>query len=127
MCLRRSGPGTVALLLSIVVLAGVAPKADAARPLTTRFLRGQFSAAQDEWRFDAAARANAGLFRVNVYWNLVAPSRPADGRDPHDPAYRWAATDAAVKAASHRGLKVLITVLRAPEWAEGKGLQQATF
>ena len=34
-----------------------------------------------------------GIVRFTLRWNEVAPTKPADARDPDDPAYDWAAYD----------------------------------
>src|SRR5215470_10094658 len=34
-----------------------------------------------------------GIVRYTLRWDEVAAKRPTDGRDPDDPAYRWAAYD----------------------------------
>ena len=75
----------------------------------------------DAW-LDSARDLGAGVLRVTVNWSDVAPVRPAAGfraGDPDDPGYRWAATDAAVKAVAARGITPIVTVMHAPRWAEG--------
>lgn len=63
----------------------------------------------------------AQLVRLDVNWASVAPTQPANGSNPDDPAYNWAATDQAVKDLGHDGFTVMITVQDAPAWAEGSG------
>jgi len=62
---------------------------------------------------------NADIIRVNMYWSLVAPTQPADPRNPDDPAYNWTQYDRAIVNASNMGFDVDLTVLAAPGWAEG--------
>lgn len=66
-----------------------------------------------------AASTGADAIRVNLYWSVVAVSRPQDPRDPDDPAYDFSPIDRAVRNADRAGLDVLLTVLSAPPWAEG--------
>ena len=69
-------------------------------------------------RVDAGAR----VVRIDPDWSRVAPAtRPAgfDPADPADPAYNWTSLDAGVRAASSRGMEVLLAINGAPRWAEG--------
>ena len=66
---------------------------------------------------DAAART----VRIPVDWrDFVAAAPPAtfDASDPVDPAYRFAALDAAVESAAAAGLEPLLVVSHAPAFAE---------
>lgn len=73
-------------------------------------------AALDERVADIAA-TGVRVTRVDVLWNEVAPERPADARDPADPAYRWERYDRIVDGLAARGVDVLLTVYRTPSWA----------
>jgi hypothetical protein len=71
---------------------------------------------------DRATEVHAEWVRIAVRWSSVAPSRRTDtfgAADPDDPAYRWSTIDAAVREASARGRRVLLTLNGAPSWAEG--------
>jgi hypothetical protein len=70
--------------------------------------------------YDRAVAAQAQVVRLNVFWKAVAPDRPAHPTNPGDTAYNFSDLDAAVKDASKRHLQVMLTVYRAPGWAEGK-------
>jgi hypothetical protein len=62
------------------------------------------------------------IVRVNLYWGGtlgVARERPKNGANPEDPAYEWDKYDAAVMAASERGVKVAFTIFGTPWWANG--------
>lgn len=76
--------------------------------------------AEREMLLDQTAAAGAGIVRINAFWYQLAPTRPADGSDPADRAYRFASLDAAVRAAHARGLDIFLTMQRAPEWAESE-------
>ena len=103
---------------------GAAPAA--VRPLTTGFTDDVFfapPAASDPW-FDRVVTADAGIIVLDLEWAGIAPAtRPAgfDAANPGDPAYGWQPVDAAVRAASRRGLAVDFSVTHAPAWAEGPG------
>ena len=60
------------------------------------------------------------LYETSLPWSSVAQRRPADPRNPSDPAYAWPATlsgDIAKSTAS--GIRVAVQVIGAPGWANG--------
>jgi hypothetical protein len=68
--------------------------------------------------------AGAVVTRITLYWSSVAPSGsapPADfqPRDPADPNYQWQTLDAQIQMVSAAGLQPMVSILSAPEWAEG--------
>lgn len=69
--------------------------------------------------FAAAARSDASIARVIVGWGSVAKNRPLDPTDPADPMYDWSQLDRGVTGAADQGMKILMTIHRAPDWAEG--------
>jgi Cellulase (glycosyl hydrolase family 5) len=70
--------------------------------------------------------AGAKYVAIHVYWSNIAPSGTTkpDGfqaSDPTDPHYRWADADNEIKAAVAAGLKPMLFITKAPDWAEGSG------
>jgi hypothetical protein len=62
------------------------------------------------------------IVRVNLFWGGVlgvARERPDNGTNPEDRAYEWDRYDAAVMAASARGVRVVFTIFGTPWWANG--------
>ncbi|HET7856763.1 MAG TPA: glycosyl hydrolase [Gaiellaceae bacterium] len=62
------------------------------------------------------------IVRVTLSWGGVlgvARERPDHGTNPEDPAYEWDRYDAAVLAASQRGVRVVFTIFGTPWWANG--------
>ncbi|HET8652411.1 MAG TPA: glycosyl hydrolase, partial [Gaiellaceae bacterium] len=60
------------------------------------------------------------IVRVTLSWGGVlgvARERPDHGTNPEDPAYEWDRYDAAVLAASQRGVRVVFTIFGTPWWA----------
>lgn len=108
-------------LLPLLVLLGLIVPADAAaaRPLRIGFLDGLFIGGEAPQWLDVAKREGADIVRIPSGWGSLAPVRPQRPTDPADPAYRWAGLDAAVKAATARGLTPLVSLTGAPAWAEG--------
>ena len=76
----------------------------------------------------AAARdhlldARASFVRVGVLWADIAPKAPTEveARDPGWEGYDWRRIDAAVRSLRPAGIRPVLTVERAPAWAEGPG------
>jgi len=65
----------------------------------------------------------AQVLRVNLYWGgnkwAVANSKPTDPTDPGDPAYNWSLYDRLVKYAALNNIKVVLSILFTPSWANG--------
>ena len=59
------------------------------------------------------------LVRFTLHWDRIAPTRPADGRDPADPAYRWGQYEAVLQALHAQGITALVTLYGSPRWANG--------
>ncbi|MEW6583455.1 MAG: hypothetical protein AB1416_11925 [Actinomycetota bacterium] len=57
------------------------------------------------------------LVRVDLLWDQVARRRPADPRNPADPAYDWARYDRIVAGARAARVQILFTVWGTPAWA----------
>ena len=123
MSLRR-GPGGVASAIAVAgLLLSLAPSVAHAAKFQTGFADTLFSSPDPLTRatwLDRARSARSGVVRIDVSWNAVAPA--VEPPDPTDPAaYDWGALPAAAADAKARGLKVLLTVSNAPEWAEAPG------
>jgi hypothetical protein len=81
---------------------------------------GSFRWSPDRQRLlSAASAAGARVLRTNVYWWQAAPTRPANARNPFDPAYRFADLDELLRNAQLRGLRILLTIWGTPAWANG--------
>jgi hypothetical protein len=71
-------------------------------------------------QFPVYADLGVGLYQTMVFWNDVAPSKPADPRNPADPAYQWPAeVDRAIAEGARYGIQVSVMILGAPRWANG--------
>ncbi len=120
-----SGLAGAALLLLIGSPIAAAPPSAQARELTTGLYASEYESPHDATRnqwFDTTVQAGAGIVRANVVWRQIAgSSRPADPADPGDPGYDFAALDRLVRGARERGLDVMFTVYKAPDWAESPG------
>ncbi len=78
-------------------------------------------------RVKLMAELGARVIRVDLRWDLVAPTRPANPADPADPAYDWSHYDAVVAAARANRVQVLFTVWGTPPWAADPNVPQGTY
>jgi hypothetical protein len=72
-----------------------------------------------ETRLGTLDDLGAKLVRYMVNWRQVAPTKPRHPADPADPAYDWTNTDAVMQGLHVHGISVLVTLYRAPAWANG--------
>jgi Cellulase (glycosyl hydrolase family 5) len=107
-------------LLVAVIAAALAPAAAEAAP---RMWVGFQDDPSFRWTsdrsetLDFAAETNATVIRTTVYWYRVAQTRPKNGANPFDPAYRLEDLDEMIRGAQQRGIEVLLTVWGTPKWA----------
>jgi hypothetical protein len=60
------------------------------------------------------------VVQFQIHWNEVAPTKPANPRDPEDPAYNWHFVDKFVNQdAEYPGIKLSAMVMLSPGWANG--------
>jgi hypothetical protein len=69
--------------------------------------------------FDMLKQLRVQIVRINLNWNDVAPRRPLHAQDPADPAYDWKIYDRAIRYAAQNGMRVMLTILWTPRWANG--------
>ena len=69
--------------------------------------------------FGTMKQLRVQIVRINLNWNQVAPRRPLHAQDPADPAYEWRVYDRAIRHAAQNGMRVMLTILWVPKWANG--------
>jgi hypothetical protein len=70
-----------------------------------------------DYILERVKNANATVVTASLEWSRVAPTRPARGANPFDPAYRFENLDELVRGAQARGLEVMIRISSTPRWA----------
>jgi hypothetical protein len=121
----KRGGGLCFVTLGVVLATVTFAQAGAgSRGLTTGFDDSLFTApgaaTRNTWLGRAKA-AGAGIIRLNVTWSsVVGPRPPVNPTSPADPDYDFSSIDRGVQSARANGLDVVLTVERAPGWAEGK-------
>ncbi|MDX6617879.1 MAG: polysaccharide biosynthesis protein PslG [Gaiellales bacterium] len=117
------------ILLSLLALMGAGPgdagpaalrDATTANPAGVPFAISD-DAAQRAFPSELLAANAVGLSAARTYvdWSAIATQRPAEPRNPADPAYDWTALDADVARTRHSGLAVQLAFWRVPAWANG--------
>jgi hypothetical protein len=121
--IRRARFAWVVTVLALAATAAIGASTANARGLTTGFTDDLFSSSSSAERghwLDRAVDARSGIIRISVNWrDSVGSNPPATPANPADPAYNFGELDGAVRSARARGLDVMLTVYRAPSWAEG--------
>ena len=118
----RIGLLAVLLLCAIAVLALPAGAA-AKRGLVTGFsdpddYQGANVAQRPLW-MQRTVDSGAKIVRLAVHWHGIAKQRPIDPTNPGSLSYDFSSVDGAVRDAAAHGLSVLLTINKAPAWAEG--------
>ena len=111
-----------ALLACLITVALPPTGAIASRQLLLGFADEVFDGQNSSTWLQRAATAGSNVVRINIGWVAAnAPRKPAgfNARDPASPDYDFTADDAAVKAATADGLRVIANFTGAPRWAEG--------
>jgi hypothetical protein len=115
------------LALAAALLAVAVPAVEARRPALGLADDLAFADSRPGPRlaaFRTARATGARTVRLTLDWSAVAPggaSKPAgfDAADPASPLYKWGYIEDAVRDAADSDLRVVLTVVRAPRWAEG--------
>jgi hypothetical protein len=100
-----------------------APSASAQPHLMVGLLDQASTFYNPDTAFPILKKLRVQVLRTDLYWGgspyAVAKTRPADARDPEDPAYDWTAFDRVVTYAARYKIKVLFTIWGTPRWANG--------
>lgn len=93
---------------------------------TAVFFTPLSSGADNATELERIKAAGSNYVVIRVIWSSVAPAGSAQpvgfqASDPADPNYRWAGADSQIKAAVAAGLKPMVFITKAPDWAEGSG------
>ena len=71
-------------------------------------------------QFPIYADLGVGIYQTQLPWATTARTRPANPRDPADPAYVWPAQiDRAIQEGARYGITVSLLVMQTPPWANG--------
>ena len=123
--IRSAAVRRLLVVTACLAVAGVAaPFVVASGPLATGLMAtADFNEPDADLAYARAREAGALFIRITASWPQLAPNAPVKGsnaRDPSNPAYDWAALDAAVKRARTHKLLPIVNVGGAPRWAWGR-------
>jgi hypothetical protein len=120
---------TKRLRLALIVLglaaAGIAAAFPPAATSADRMLVGFQDDPAFRWldtrttNLTSASQTHASIIRTTVYWNRIAPTRPAQATNPFDPAYQFDDLDEFVRNATFDGMTVMMSIWGTPSWANG--------
>ena len=101
-------------LLVVVALLGGAATAQAA----LKAIWGPNELADGRTAFPIYKRLGVDVLQEQLEWYKIATRRPANPRDPNDPAYVWPANvDAAYAAGPRYGFRLALMIRGTPSWA----------
>jgi hypothetical protein len=104
---------------ALVLLVCAAPASAAPRKSFKKGMWGPV-AVDGVSQFPIYRSLGAGILSLRLPWYEVARTRPADPRNPADPAYAWPAEiDAAFREAAASKMRIALDVRGAPPWANG--------
>lgn len=70
-------------------------------------------------RLELLRKTGVTTTRVDLFWGKIARRRPADPRNPSDPAYDWTRADLILKTLARDGITPIVDVYDTPSWASG--------
>jgi hypothetical protein len=68
-------------------------------------------------RIQILQKLGVDLVRMTLRWDTIAPTAPADPRNPNDPAYQWGLYDSILDRLHAAHISVLISLWGTPPWA----------
>jgi hypothetical protein len=117
--LRRTRTGTTQLALAVALLLALAPVASADHQTRKKGIWGPLDL-KGRSAFPLYHKLGVGVYEMYLNWRDTAVARPANARNPRDPAYRWPPEiDTAVARAGRHGIAVSLLVMWTPAWANG--------
>ena len=120
MPLSRARTRRCLIALAAVLAAALVPAVASAKSnLQVGFLDNGYAGTYPQEFWTDAVALNVGFMRWDMQWSEMAVSQPTNPRNPEDPAYYFAQTDAFVQQAAAHGLqdRVMFTLWKTPTWA----------
>src|SRR3954453_5949627 len=107
------------LLALVVTLTTIAAPAHAAAT-RKKAMWGPSTMPDGTSAFPIYKDLGVGIYQTSLAWDRVAPVRPANPRNPLDPAYHWPSElDRAIGEGARFGIEISLLVTHSPSWANG--------
>lgn len=129
MAQRRASARRLLIAIAALTAVLVLPTfASAKSNLQVGFLDNDYAGTDPAGFWSDAVDLQVGFMRWDMQWGEMAVSKPANPRNPADPAYHFAQTDQFVLNAASHGLqdKVMFTLWKTPTWATKATSAKAT-
>jgi hypothetical protein len=101
----------------------VSPRSEKAQAAGTRTLLGVMDDAllngDPGTAWAAIQQLHPQIIRYDLSWAAIATRKPAQARNPDDPAYQWAAADKVIITATAARIPVVLSITDTPVWAGG--------
>ena len=109
------------LLVVLVLLATMlVSAAGAAHGASNKAIWGPVRLPDGSSAFPVYRDLGVRFLQLSLNWAATAPQRPANPRDPSDPAYRWPRElDEAMAEAERHGIELALMAVGSPPWANG--------
>jgi hypothetical protein len=105
------------VLLAAVAMLAVTSTAAANGLQTALNDNGELSGPSADLFLQRVRGAGATMLRIQIPWGGIARERPANPRDPADPAYDWSKFDAKMVLLKRYGITPLVVLAGTPSWA----------
>jgi hypothetical protein len=117
--MRRIGiTATLAAALTLILAASASATANARMGIQDDAWLRWGSGTLDQ-RLDTLDALGVKTVRFTLVWREVARTKPADARNPNDPAYDWSRFDPVLNGLRAHGITPLVTIWGSPAWANG--------
>lgn len=108
------------LLVCALVVLGAVPATASARYGAKKAITGPIGTKDGRSAFGTYRDLGAGIFQFQLHWDRVAFTKPSKPTDPSERRYEWPdELDFVLGQARRSGMKVSVTVLGTPAWANG--------
>lgn len=115
--LRRTG---IAAAAALAAAGGALAMPEPALPAVAAVQDDQLTSgplSEIDERLPLLSATKTKFTRIDILWNQVAPTRPANARSHQDPAYDWSRTDRIMCGLAKRGIVPMVASFSTPTWA----------
>jgi hypothetical protein len=115
----RRGLKRVVPVLAVVALGALSAAPASAHFSTKKSIWGPVNV-NGRSQFPIYHDLGVGSWQYTLQWDVITATRPANPKNPADPAYRWPAElDQAVREARKYHIQIALLVMSTPRWANG--------